>query len=87
MKTIIEKIYLGELHPEEESKLLLEQYKKTSEQLDLIEDKLYVYLTEEQKRILQEYIDKHLSLSQIELSRAFYQGFQIAVKIILQSLG
>lgn len=86
MKNIIEELYFGELCPAEEDPSALKEYEQVFERKQQLKEKFYKNFSEKETEEYDALMEEYFMISQKERSKAFCQGFQTAVKLILQAL-
>jgi hypothetical protein len=83
--TTLENLYHGNINPCENKSLLgREDYKKLLEFVSRAQEKLSATLSEEQRKLFENYIMNAEELSVITEQEMFNSGFSLAVKIITE---
>ena len=85
--TVLENLYNGNINPCESERLKNNsEYKKLISLTAQAQEKLVTTLTEEQKKLFDNYIMNSEELSLIINEEIFKEGFSLAVKIIIECI-
>ena len=85
--TTLENLYNGNINPCESERLFNNpKYKKLIELTTKSQEELSATLTEEQKKLFDNYIMNSEELSVIINEKIFKEGFSLAVKIMIESI-
>ena len=80
MKSFIEEFYYGNIEPQELSPELGSSLKKKLNSLVKNEDKFKEKLTEEEKKLLQQYTNSYNEFLSMSVADSFISGFRLGAK-------
>ncbi|MCM3698609.1 DUF6809 family protein [Paenibacillus macerans] len=84
MKTILEALYRGQLHPDEAIVPSHPEYRPLSRQVEAQTEKWRERLGEDAFRELEEYFDLCDSVDSMHIEAAFLQGFRLGANLIIE---
>ena len=85
--TTLENLYNGNINPSESGRLMNStEYKKLIAFTNQAQEKLVSTLTEEQKKLFDNYIMNSEELSVIINEEIFKEGFSLAIRIMIESI-
>ncbi|MCU6713175.1 hypothetical protein M6D81_31205 [Paenibacillus sp. J5C_2022] len=84
MKSILEALYRGQLHPEEIIVPIHPEYRLLSRQLGAMTEKWRKELSAEMFRELEKYSDLCVSVNSLHVEAAFVHGFRLGANMIIE---
>ena len=86
MSNIIDDLYMGNINPNEHTRIVHEEYTKLAKAAVELEAWLLAHLEDESKDRFSEFVDKECSMYSIEVRLQFVEGFRLGAKIMLDVL-
>ncbi|MFM9278144.1 DUF6809 family protein [Paenibacillus jiagnxiensis] len=87
MKTILEALYRGQLHPDEAIVPSQPEYRRLSQQLVAQTEQWRTRLGEDTFRELEEYFDLCDSVNSMHVEAAFLHGFRLGANLMIEVTG
>ena len=87
MESILEEFYLGGINPSEDNKMMLdEDYSQTRKESYEAEERLEKTLSEEQKELLNKFLNTMAGIEYSVAKYSFIRGYIIGVKMMMEIL-
>jgi len=86
MNNIIDDLYLGNINPNEFTRIVHTGYKRLSKEAADLHDWLFENLEGDSKSKFEDFVDRDCSMNVIEVRLRFIEGFRLGAQIMLDVL-
>ena len=86
MKSIIRELWDDKINPSVDVNTITPEIKELYAKIDIVEEKITVNFTKEQKQALEDYTDLYCECSSMLQETAFTYGMRLGIKILLDAL-
>ena len=86
MKSIIRELWEDKINPSVDVNTITPEIKELYAKIDIVEEKITVNFTKEQKQAFEDYTDLYCECSSMLQETAFTYGMRLGIKILLDAL-